>query len=70
MTHHKVTRHASFASKTQAQKEAEKLRKRYNSNEHKVRVRHDPVTGRWVVEVISLVVFAGLALGLLGALHR
>lgn len=54
--------HSSHKSKTAAQKEAARLRARGQ----RARVRRDPLTGNWIVELL----FLGLALGVVGALLR
>jgi hypothetical protein len=62
MTHHKVKRVASYADKQKAEEHARRLRARGEN----VRVRRDPFTGRFIVELL----FLGLALGIVGSLFR
>lgn len=55
-------RHSSHKTKAEAEAEARRLR----NQGQKVRVRRDPLTGHFIVELL----FLGLALGVVGALLR
>ena len=58
----KYKRVASYSDKQKAQAHAKRLRAQGKN----VRVRRDPLTGHWIVELL----FLGLALGFVGALLR
>lgn len=61
--YHRVSVHRSRA-------EAEAKARRLKAQGKNVRVRRDPLTGNWIVELIVLTAVLGLSLGLLGAFHR
>lgn len=58
----KFKKHSAHLSKEAALKEAARLR----SKGKKVRIKQDPLTGKWIVEILMLAV----AIGLLGAIFH
>lgn len=60
--HKKIVRHGTYKTKAEAEVEARKLR----AEGHETRIRRDPFTGKFIVEIIIL----ALAFGFLGAAFR